>query len=226
MIVAMRRRNPDNPSDRRAGIELEQRLEPQKDGICNTLTSVCKDNLLIEPCKYIGNVNPSGRGIGGEVTDTNGISRTLTVGNSEPNKVLIKQATNKGYIECKIGGVVDLSFPNSTTRRGRVQDGGDVSPGLTVAGVDGIHKIESPYRIRKLTPRETWRLMGYTDEDFENAASVNSNTQLYKESGNAIVKQVLMAIFLQLGIQGKKKWNDMTIEEREKLVRSSVFDRK
>ena len=68
--------------------------------------------------------------------------------------------------------------------------------------------------------------MGYTDEDFENAANVNSNTQLYKQSGNAIVKQVLMAIFLQLGIQGKKKWNDMTVEEREKLVRSSVFDRK
>ena len=35
-----------------------------------------------------------------------------------------------------------------------------------------------------------------------------------------------MAIFLQMGIQGKKKWNDMTVEEREKLVRSSVFDRK
>ena len=54
------------------------------------------------------------------------------------------------------------------------------------------------YRIRKLTPRECWRLMGYTDEDFDKAAAVNSNTQLYKEAGNAIVKQVLMAIFRQL----------------------------
>lgn len=54
------------------------------------------------------------------------------------------------------------------------------------------------YRIRKLTPCETWRLMGYTDEDFEKAAAVNSNTQLYKEAGNAIVKQVLMAIFAQM----------------------------
>lgn len=82
MIVAMRGRNPDNPSDRTAGIKLEQRLEPQQDGICNTLTSVNKDNLVIERCKYIGNINPSGRGMGGEVTDTNGISRTLTVGKS------------------------------------------------------------------------------------------------------------------------------------------------
>ena len=54
------------------------------------------------------------------------------------------------------------------------------------------------YRIRKLTPREVWRLMGYTDEDFDKAAAVNSNTQLYKEAGNAIVKQVLMAIFRQM----------------------------
>ena len=54
------------------------------------------------------------------------------------------------------------------------------------------------YRIRKLTPRECWRLMGYTDTDFDNAEKVNSNTQLYKQAGNAIVKQVLMAIFSQL----------------------------
>ena len=54
------------------------------------------------------------------------------------------------------------------------------------------------YRIRKLTPKECWRLMGYSDRDFEKAAEVNSNTQLYKQAGNAIVKQVLMAIFSQL----------------------------
>lgn len=64
------------------------------------------------------------------------------------------------------------------------------------------------YRIRKLTPKECWRLMGYTDEDFTNAEKVNSNTQLYKEAGNAIVKQVLMAIFSQMGIKGVPKWNE------------------
>jgi site-specific DNA-cytosine methylase len=71
----------------------------------------------------------------------------------------------------------------------------------------------SIYRIRKLTPKECWRLMGYTDEDFEKAAAVNSNTQLYKQAGNAIVKQVLMAIFSQMGIKGIKKWNDKKQEE-------------
>ena len=157
MIVAMRGRNPDNPSDRTKGIPTEQRLEPQQEGICNTLTSVQKDNM-----------------------------------------VLIKQATEKGYAECDIGGVADLSYPTSKTRRGRVQDNGQVSPALTVSGVDGIRKIESEYRIRKLTPLECWRLMGFTDEEFHAAEQVNSNTQLYKQAGNSIVVDVLEAIFKEL----------------------------
>ena len=192
VIVAMRGRYKDGSK------ETEQRLEPQTSGLCNTLTGVQKDNMVIEQCKYVGNINPSGRGMGGEVTDTNGISRTLTVGHSEPNKILIKQATDKGYIECKIGGVADLSFPNSNTRRGRVQDGGDVSPGLTVSGIDGLCKIESPYRIRKLTPLECWRLMGFSDDDFHKAEAVNSNTQLYKQAGNSIVVDVLQYIFEEI----------------------------
>ena len=54
------------------------------------------------------------------------------------------------------------------------------------------------FRIRKLTPKECWRLMGFDDEDFEKASQVNSNTQLYKQAGNSIVVNVLMAIFKEL----------------------------
>lgn len=50
-------------------------------------------------------------------------------------------------------------------------------------------------RIRKLTPRECWRLMGFTDEDYDKAQEVNSNTQLYKQAGNSIVVPVLEGIF-------------------------------
>lgn len=57
-------------------------------------------------------------------------------------------------------------------------------------------------RIRKLTPKECWRLMGFTDEDFEKVAKVNSNAQLYKQAGNSIVVNVLMAIFNNL-LKGK-----------------------
>jgi site-specific DNA-cytosine methylase len=61
----------------------------------------------------------------------------------------------------------------------------------------------SPLRIRKLTPKECWRLMDFTDEDFEKAAQVNSNTQLYKQAGNSIIRNVLVAILGQL-IEGKE----------------------
>lgn len=49
-------------------------------------------------------------------------------------------------------------------------------------------------RIRKLTPKECWRLMGFADKDFEKASKVNSNTQLYKQAGNSIVVNVLVGI--------------------------------
>lgn len=62
-------------------------------------------------------------------------------------------------------------------------------------GSGNIPKIINDIRIRKLTPLECWRLMGFDDEDFYNAAKVNSNTQLYKQAGNSIVVDVLYYIF-------------------------------
>lgn len=130
------------------------------------------------------------------------VAQTITVANVpkiyKEEQVEIKQATKEGTIKCKVGGCYDASFPGSATRRGRVQEGGDVVPTLTAGSNENIRYIETIYRIRKLTPRECWRLMGYTDADFDRASQVNSNTQLYKQAGNAIVKQVLMAIFAQM----------------------------
>jgi site-specific DNA-cytosine methylase len=135
----------------------------------------------------------------------------------------IKNATNQGYLECPAGGCFDGQFPDSKDRRGRVQEGGNVTPTITAEGSQQIYYNENEWRIRKLTPKECYRLMGYHDTDYEKAISVNSGTQLYKQAGNAIVKQVLMAIFLQLGIQGKKKWNDMTAEEKQALIKNSIL---
>ena len=64
--------------------------------------------------------------------------------------------------------------------------------------------------------------MGVSDDDIDKMASVNSNTQLYKQAGNSIVVTVLMAIFSQLHIKGVKPWNDMTQEEREELIEKSI----
>lgn len=113
----------------------------------------------------------------------------------------IKQATKKGYIECEVGGVADLSYPSSKTRRGRVQEFGRISPTIT-ATVTGVKRIEmenNEYRIRKLTPKECWRLMGFSDEQFEKAKEAGiSNSQLYKQAGNSIVTDVLYYIFKNL----------------------------
>lgn len=69
------------------------------------------------------------------------------------------------------------------------------------SGTFGV--IDPQYRIRKLTPLECWRLMDFTDEDFNKAAQVNSNTQLYRQAGNSICKNVLVAIIGQM-ISGKE----------------------
>ena len=59
-------------------------------------------------------------------------------------------------------------------------------------------KQDVVYKIRKLTPKECWRLMGFDDKDFDKAIKVNSNTQLYKQAGNSIVVNVLEAILTNL----------------------------
>ena len=108
-------------------------------------------------------------------------------------KVLIKEATKQGYKEAFDGDSVNLEQPNSKTRRGRV--GNQVAQTLTTSCNQGI---VNNLKIRKLTPKECWRLMGFDDEDFEKASQVNSNAQLYKQAGNSIVVQVLEAIFREL----------------------------
>lgn len=85
----------------------------------------------------------------------------------------------------------------------RVYDINGISPTLnTMQGGNRQPKILVNGRIRKLTPRECWRLMGFTDEEFEKAEKVNSNSQLYKQAGNSIVVDVLYHIFKNLFISG------------------------
>lgn len=106
----------------------------------------------------------------------------------------IKNATKKGYQEAFEGDSVNLAYPDSKTRRGRV--GEQVSQ--TLQCNDSMGVVNNDLRIRKLTPLETWRLMGFDDEDYEKASQVNSNTQLYKQAGNSIVVNVLEVILKKL----------------------------
>ena len=123
------------------------------------------------------------------------------------DKLKIKQATKQGYTYVFEGGVFDNSYPDSKTRRGRVQgEGGSLCPTLTCES-DMLYRFEKK-GIRKLTPREYWRLMDFDDEDFDKAAAVNSKTQLYKQAGNSIVVSVLEAIFR------KKKKKKLSTKEQ------------
>lgn len=79
-IVAMRGRNPNNPSDRTAGSLTEQRLEVNMQGTSNCLTSVQKDNLSLENnIQKVGQISSNGSQCGTVISD-NGISANLVAG--------------------------------------------------------------------------------------------------------------------------------------------------
>ena len=100
-------------------------------------------------------------------------------------------------------GIFDTE--KSKHQAGSVYDKNGLSPTLdTMQGGWRQPCIEEKLRIRKLTPKECWRLMGFDDEDFEKATKVNSNTQLYKQAGNSIVVNVLEEILTNLLLSCKK----------------------
>lgn len=160
LICASRGRNPENPSDRTAGIHLEQRLEINYSGTSNTITTVQKDNYVLEP-------------------------NVLRPERTEYGKAVRKQYES-GEITEKIGNMREY---NPRT------DG--ITNTLTTVQKDN-YLFETNFRIRKLTPKECWRLMGIDDECFDKAEQVNSNSQLYKQAGNGIVVDVLYYIFKEL----------------------------
>lgn len=100
--------------------------------------------------------------------------------------------------EPKIKQVLQM-YPNSgNPQAGRIYDQNGISPAMdTCSGGNRMPKIITDKGIRKLTPRECWRLMGFDDEDFNTLSGI-SNTQLYKQAGNSIVVNVLEAIFSEL----------------------------
>lgn len=128
----------------------------------------------------------------GIVYETDGIAPTIRAyqgGNLEP-KIQVKEATKQGYTEAEVGDSINLSHPNSKTRRGRV--GKQIANTLLTGESQGV--VEPDFRIRKLTPRECWRLQGFPDWAFDKAQEVNSNSQLYKQAGNSVTVNVIAAI--------------------------------
>ena len=131
------------------------------------------------------------------VYDPNGLAPTLSTmqgGGQEP-KIRVKEATTKGYSEAEVGDSINISHPNSKTRRGRVVK--KLANTLLTGETQAV--VAPGFKIRKLTPRECWRLQGFPDWAFDRAQQVNSNSQLYKQAGNSVTVPVIAAIAKRLG---------------------------
>lgn len=191
LIVAMRGRNPDNPSERgKSNGRYRQRLEPNGGGISNTLTSVQKDNLLLEyvaqPIKRVRTEEERiRRHLHGDqgarfssrqmVAGDNGIMGTVTTVVEKDNLImegLILKKERTSNTRPKGKGWEYVQFEDG--RRGWV-------------------------RLRKLTPRECFRLQGVREEDIDKMLNAGiSDSQLYKLAGNSICVDVMVHLFRNL----------------------------
>ena len=250
-VGASRGRNPDNPSDRTVGAPTEQRLEINTQGTSNTITTVQKDNYVVEAkvVNPLKDKTPYGWHFEQAVYDSNGIARAVKAGGGSGNipKVIESKVVEFGHytypnsdkkhqsntvyssdglcptLDTMQGGnrqpkiltyspYVNKKYEQFIEKNKYVpelfnpyncQEIKELAPTLTAQGDSvtkscSVLKIEG-LRIRKLTPLECWRLMGFDDEDFRKAeASGVSNTQLYKQAGNSIVVNVLEKIFENL----------------------------
>lgn len=118
----------------------------------------------------------------------------FTITTQDRHGVLVKEATKQGYAVAGVGDSINFSHPNSKTRRGRV--GKNIANTLLTSDEQGV--VLSDYKIRKLTPRECWRLQGFPDWAFDKAQAVNSNSQLYKQAGNSVTVNVIEEIAKRL----------------------------
>ncbi|EHR0456623.1 DNA (cytosine-5-)-methyltransferase [Listeria monocytogenes] len=169
------------------------------DQIANTLDTSCNQGVVVP----VGNVNPSGQGMNGKVYSDEGICPTLTTNKGEGLKVAIIQKS-RGYTK---GGKHDIAptlSSSSWQENNLLQIGGlylndsprffrGILPNLsrTLKSSSNDAGVTDGIRIRKLTPRECWRLQGFPDWAFDRAAEVNSNSQLYKQAGNSVTVNVI-----------------------------------
>lgn len=213
-IVAMRGRNPDNPSDRTVGSPTEQRLEMNMQGTSNCLTSVQKDNLVLENVYDFYNDKMKQDCVCGTLTTGTAHNGSGTFGvvegiTTKGKHIDVASTILSGYERSNMTG---FNADNAVIEKvGQISSNGSQcgtvisDNGISANLVSGTHgyansHISTQYRIRKLTPRECGRLMGVSDEDIDKMAAVNSNTQLYKQFGNSIVVDVMCAMFKNLNI--------------------------
>jgi len=170
---------------------LTKRLKDVLEDDCDKKYFLSENNIekLIQ---YDIRQKEKGNGIGAKFHDEYGTMSALKVGGSGcDDLVKIKSATSKGYEEATEGDSINFSVPNSETRRGRV--GKQVAQTLDTACNQGVM---NNYKIRRLTPRECFRLMDFPDT----FTWPVSDSQAYKQAGNSIVVNVLYKIIKHLNL--------------------------
>lgn len=175
--------SPEREEKRQNGRRFKTQGEP-----AFTITAQDRHGIIVS-----GELEGTGREQSNRVYSEKGLAPTLTTmqgGGQEPKVLLVREATKKGYAEAAKYDGINLSMPESETRRGRVAK--QMTSTLDTGCQQGV--VVEEIRIRKLTPRECWRLQGFPDWAFDAAAKVNSNSQLYKQAGNSVAVPVIVAI--------------------------------
>ena len=197
LIVAMRGRNPDNPSERaKSNGNYKQRLEPNRGGVSNTITSVQKDNLVLEyiaqPIKRERTEEEKlRRHLHGDkgakfssrqmVPGKDGVMGAITTVIEKDNLVMEAMIQNN-----------EVVFKKERTSKTRPKGKG----WEYVQFEDGRRGW---VRLRKLTPRECFRLQGVRERDIDTLLSAGiSDSQLYKLAGNSICIDCMVGIFRNL----------------------------
>ncbi|CQR26169.1 C-5 cytosine-specific DNA methylase [Streptococcus varani] len=234
--------NTKNPESSMLGTKTEV-YDPT--GISGTLMATDYKGPKQIIVKSLGNVNPSGNGMNGEVYQADGLAPTLTTNKGEGQKIAIpvltpdrpeKRQNGRRFKEngepmftltaqdhhgVVVAGQLEGAFemsnrvydpvglaPTLRTMQGGGNEpkiiqrprgenkGGfhDIAPTVTSSSYHENNHLSDGFRIRKLTPRECWRLQGFPDEAFDKAQAVNSNSQLYKQAGNSVTVNVIYAI--------------------------------
>lgn len=160
-----------------------------------------------------GNTNPCGHGQGGNVYSTQGLAPALTVAKSTPLQVCMSIKGQKPQKQIDVSQTLDSSCRNNLLQKQtccavltpdreekrqngrRMKEPGEPSFTLTAQDRHGVALLDENVRIRRLTPRECWRLQGFPDEYFDKAKAAGiSDTQLYKQAGNGVTVNVARAI--------------------------------
>lgn len=151
----------------------------------------------------VGNINPSRNGMNGQVYSSNGLSLTLTTDKGEGTKIVVPVLTPDRFEKRQNGRRFKEDGEAMFTLTAQDRHGILVREATSKGYAEALPGEEQAvvtdnYRIRKLTPRECWRLQGFPDWAFDRAKEVNSDSQLYKQAGNSVTVPVIADIAKRL----------------------------